>query len=107
MRGPVMMRRKSYDDLGGLDFHSFFLAYDEHDLFLRAHLHLGMSSAFHPIVFNSPLEWGTTRRPRSIETELLIVQHLLRIRRARSKSALSLVKFEQLEYPTPAIREIN
>lgn len=64
MRGPLALRRDVYDAVGGFDTTHFFLGDDDHDLVARVWEHEGMRVGFVPMSFSSPLDAGTTRRPR-------------------------------------------
>ena len=87
MRGPLLIDKTKYFELGGFDIHCFFLGYDEHDLFLRASFH-GYRCGYVPIDFRSPLESGTSRTPRSLKTEWELTKSVLRVRRHRKNCAI-------------------
>lgn len=88
MRGPLLIDKVKFLDLGGFDYKSFFLGYDEHDLFLRAYL-AGFSCGYVPVNFRSPLETGSSRAPRSWKTELSLTIKVIQIRLNRKKSAMN------------------
>lgn len=64
MRGPWCLRRRDLVDLGLLDEKNFFLSNDDHDLHARA-WDKGLRCGYAPMRFNSPLNAGSTRQPRS------------------------------------------
>jgi GT2 family glycosyltransferase len=77
-RGPLLLDRAKVAALGYLDEQNFVLDWSEHDLFVRAKLR-GWICGYVPIDFLSPLEDGSTRKPRNaLNTEYL------RLRQARS-----------------------
>jgi glycosyltransferase involved in cell wall biosynthesis len=88
MRGPLMFDREKYFNLGGLDKFRFFQGFDDHDFSARALLN-GLKVAYTPVSFESPLELGSTRRSRSLVTEILIAVYTLRIKKARLSTALN------------------
>jgi glycosyltransferase involved in cell wall biosynthesis len=87
MRGPLLIDKLKYSNLGGFNLKSFFLGYDEHDLFLRANI-AGLICGYVPINFRSPLETGSTRAPRSWNTEMLLTFKVIKIRLNRRTCAL-------------------
>lgn len=87
MRGPLLIDKNKYVELGGFDLYSYFLGYDEHDLFLRASLH-GYRCGYVPIDFRSPLESGTSRTPRSLKTEWELTKNVFRVSLRRKKCAI-------------------
>jgi glycosyltransferase involved in cell wall biosynthesis len=88
MRGPLFFEKARYESLGGFDSRSFFLGFDEHDLFLRARKEFGWKSAYVPIGFFSPLSNGSMRRKRSLKTKFNLWRNTKRVSRNRIKSAL-------------------
>jgi glycosyltransferase involved in cell wall biosynthesis len=85
MRGPLLIDRKKYLELGGLNTDQFFLGFDDHDFCRRTtdfHYRVGYS----PVNFSSPLHLGATRKHRTALSELLILVNILRIRKHRLKS---------------------
>lgn len=64
MRGPLALRRDVYDAVDGFDTTHFFLGDDDHDLIARVWEEEGMRVGFVPMSFSSPLDAGSTRRPR-------------------------------------------
>jgi hypothetical protein len=87
MRGPLLIDKFKYSDLGGFNLKSFFLGYDEHDLFLRANI-AGLFCGYVPINFRSPLEVGSSRALRSWKTEMLLTYRVILIRLNRRTCAL-------------------
>jgi GT2 family glycosyltransferase len=87
MRGPLLFNREKYLRVGGLDTARFFLGFDDHDLMCRA-LEQGLRGAYLPIIFSSPVIYGSTRTRRSWRTEISILKQLWRIRKTRKQSSL-------------------
>jgi hypothetical protein len=88
MRGPLLIDKKKYTNVGGLDSRRFFQGYDDHDLAIRGWELESYRCAFIPISFYSPLEAGTTRIARSIGQEIQIFKNLWRINSEWKSSAL-------------------
>jgi len=63
-RGPLALRRSMVEELDWLDEEHYVLGNDEHDLFARAWAQKNWRTAFFPVEFRAPLEWGSTRKPR-------------------------------------------
>jgi glycosyltransferase involved in cell wall biosynthesis len=63
-RGPLMLDAEKTRQLGFLDEDSFFLDNSDHDLFARAYFHYKWICGYVPIHFKSPLQDGSTRKPR-------------------------------------------
>ncbi len=83
-----MIDRERYRMVGGLDESRFFLGFDDHDLAYRAYRDHKLRCGFLPVKFDAPMSLGSTRRRRSMRTEVEIVHHLLRIRRERASSGI-------------------
>ena len=98
MRGPLAIHRLRYDEVGALDTTRFFQGFDDHDLALRGLLH-GYRVGFLPICFSSPLEWGTTRKRRTLTADLTIRKEVRRIRSLWKDSALA--NYDKLDVPRP------
>jgi glycosyltransferase involved in cell wall biosynthesis len=103
IRGPLAINKSRYLEVGGFDKKRFFLGYDDHDLALRGLLLGRYRVGFCPVVFVSPMEIGTTRKPRSLRTEILIRLNLWRIRSA-GESALDLYEKKSNSIPKVEIR---
>ena len=89
MRGPLLIDRQKFNKLGGFDTRRFFLGYDDHDLALRGFNEFGYRCGFVPVSFYSPLKAGTTRKPRSLRSELEILRKLMEIRPNWRSSSLA------------------
>ena len=63
-RGPLMLDRKKLVQLNYLDEKNFYLDDSDHDLFARAYFYKGWITGYTPINFLSPLQEGSTRKPR-------------------------------------------
>lgn len=94
MRGPLLVRRNLYQGLGGFDKNSYFQGFDEHDLCARAK-RKAYSVGYTPVDFESPPTLGTTRKRRSLKTEILIVANIIRI--SKSKRGSGLFKLQSLD----------
>lgn len=78
-RGPLLLDAHKVRSLGYLDEHNFYLDNSDHDLFARAFAKFGLICGYVPINFKSPLEDGSTRKPRDeLNTQFL------KLRKARS-----------------------
>jgi len=88
MRGPILFDREKYFKVGGLDSSRFFQGFDDHDFCARALL-LGYKVAYTAVLYDSPLEMGTTRRSRTLLSEFLIAFYTWRIRKLRYSSSLN------------------
>ena len=88
MRGPLLIRADMYFLIGGLDTDTFFLGYDDHDLFCRGIVEKNWRVGYSPVLFNSPIGMGTTRKSRSFRQQLLILREELRVHRNYKNSIL-------------------
>jgi hypothetical protein len=105
MRGPLIIDREKYFQVGGLETKSFFLGFDEHDLFLRAYIVAGYRVGFTPVIFDSPLDNGTTRRRRKLRQEIELIAMLRRVNVNRKSSYLySITEQQAAELPSPSFR---
>lgn len=105
MRGPLFLNRGLYLSLNGFDTRRFFLGFDDHDYCARV-LKAGFKAGYTPVSFDSPLSLGSTRKERSIKSEVLIFINLVRIRVHRRYSELFII-WEQRKNFTyqPEIRD--
>ncbi len=88
MRGPLMIDKKKYDEVGGFNTKSFFQGFDDHELFLKAYQLFGYRVGYVPIGVVSPINLGSSRRPRTIGNEILILANILLRRKEIKKSHL-------------------
>ena len=95
-RGPLAIRRTMIEELGWLDEEHYVLGDDEHDLFARAWAQKQWRTAFFPVEFRSPLEWGSTRKARPAH-----VQAYLDNRRQKEKDGFL---SRATSFPTPETR---
>lgn len=98
-RGPLALVKKKITELGYLDEFHYCLGEDDHDLFLRAWKEKKWRTAFIPVEFHSPLDRGSTRRPRSPEA-----QHSLQQRKKRQADGHFSVNQKSTTYPSSEIR---
>lgn len=96
MRGPLLIDRSKYFEVGGFDISSFFQGFDDHDFSIRSRA-LGFKVGYVPVRFFSPPEIGTTRKPRSFSSEISILKNVIRIRKKRTKTNLYLLQNEKLK----------
>jgi glycosyltransferase involved in cell wall biosynthesis len=88
MRGPLLIHRAKYEQLGGLNSAAFFLGYDDHDLAIRAWIERGWRVGFVPVDFESRLEFGATRQKASFKRNLELYRNLKSISRFRKRTGL-------------------
>lgn len=86
MRGPLLVDRSKYLTLGGFDTDKFFLGFDDHELALRGWVDHGMRVGYTQVDFVAPPGLGSTRMPKSFESEIRYLMHLFRIHWTRNKS---------------------
>lgn len=86
MRGPIIIDKLKYIEVGGFNTKIFFQGFDDHELFLRANLEFGYRVGFVPIGVVSPINLGSSRRPRTLFNELLILVNIF-MRRKRIKES--------------------
>jgi glycosyltransferase involved in cell wall biosynthesis len=85
MRGPLLIDRDKYSEIGGFNSDLFFLGFDDHDFCFRANS-LKFRVGYSPVHFYSPLRLGANRKHRTALSELLIFLNILRIRKLRLRS---------------------
>jgi glycosyltransferase involved in cell wall biosynthesis len=68
-RGPLLLHNSKLKELGYLDEVNYFLDNSDHDLFARAYFLKNWICGYVPIEFSSPLENGSTRKPRDHTNE--------------------------------------
>jgi len=108
LRGPFFLDRDKYLQVGGFDTDSFFLGFDEDDLALRAYLAYGYRVGFVPIEYQSKLEWGSARKPRSLKQTMLVIANTQRIARSNKSSTLYMLSLEEISsLPLPEIRRFQ
>jgi glycosyltransferase involved in cell wall biosynthesis len=85
MRGPLLIDKDKYSEIGGFNTDLFFLGFDDHDFCYRANS-LNFRVGYSPVHFLSPLRLGANRKHRTVLSELLIFLNILRIRKLRLRS---------------------
>jgi glycosyltransferase involved in cell wall biosynthesis len=85
MRGPLLVDRDKYLQLGGFDTRAFFLGFDESDLYIRGAKE-GYKVGFFPLYYSSPEELGSTRKKRRF-TSLVGIRFNRFIRRNNFKKS--------------------
>lgn len=106
MRGPIALDRSKYLEAGGFDLGSCFLGFDDHEIALRVFQKFNYRVGFLPIGYQSSLEWGNTRRPRSLKQSRIAIHNCLRISNNRRLTSLYKIGFENTSpLPIPEIRE--
>ena len=88
MRGPILYDREKYFLIGGLDVKRFFQGFDEHDFCARAILN-NYLVGYTPIGFSSPPNIGSSRKRRTLLTEIIILSKILKRISRRKSSALA------------------
>jgi glycosyltransferase involved in cell wall biosynthesis len=68
-RGPLLLNNSKLKELSYLDEVNYFLDDSDHDLFARAYFFKNWICGYVPIDFISPLENGSTRKPRDSKNE--------------------------------------
>lgn len=89
MRGPLAVDLAKLEVLGSWPEDFFFQGFDEHFICLLAHTVKSWRVAYHPVIFESPLEFGSTRKKRNIVNEIRIL--IFAIKFSKVKKVLSLV----------------
>ena len=108
MRGPLCIDRSKLIECGGLNTESYFLAFDEHDLSLRAYLKYKYRVGYVPIGYRSNPNWGTTRKKRSFRQIQLALYESFRILNYQKATDLySLSDSSSLILPAPQIRNFD
>ena len=103
MRGPMLINRKIYLQLGGFDTSQYFLGFDDHDFCFRA-ARKEFRVAYTPVHFSSPMELGSTRKKRSLLSEILIIANLVRISTKIKKKGLGGIEATNFDcFDPPAI----
>lgn len=88
MRGPLLIDKLKYTEVGGFNTKIFFQGFDDHEMFLKANLEFGYRVGYVPIGFISPISSGSSRRPRTLLNELLFLFHILKRRKRIKRSYL-------------------
>ena len=106
MRGPVALDRSKYLNVGGFDLESCFLGFDDHEITLRAYQKFQFRVGFLPIGYQSSMEWGATRRKRSLKQSRIAILNCLRIANKRKLTNLYTISDKNvIPLPMPEIRE--
>jgi len=63
-RGPLLLNKLKLKEIGYLDEVNYFQENSDHDLFARAYFLKNWICGYVPIEFSSPLEHGSSRKPR-------------------------------------------
>ena len=106
MRGPIAIDRSKYLEIGGFDLGSCFLGFDDHEIALRAYLGSNYRVGFMPVGYRSSLEWGVTRRPRSVKQSRIAIRNCLRISKQRKFTPLFNLEQKSISLPDPEIRQL-
>lgn len=65
IRGPLIIRKSLYSQLGGFNTSAYFLGNDDHDLCLRGG-NFGFKVGFLPVHFVAPLKFGSERSRKTL-----------------------------------------
>jgi glycosyltransferase involved in cell wall biosynthesis len=101
-RGPIVFRASMLKELNYLDEAHYVLGDDDHDFSARAWVLKQWRSGFVPVEVYSPLEWGSTRKPRSPEA-----QAYLDMRSQNKKDGFLNQHQMRIVYPGPEEREFR
>jgi glycosyltransferase involved in cell wall biosynthesis len=82
-RGPILLNGEKVKALGYLDEVNYFLDNSDHDLFARAYLQKGWICGYVPLDVVSPLEDGSTRKPRDALNAAAYKERLISTRRGK------------------------
>lgn len=108
MRGPLCIDRNKFVECGGLNTKSYFLAFDDHDLSLRAFLAHRYRVAYVPIGYRSNPNWGTIRKKRSFRQIQLALYESLRVLNYQKTTNLYLLSDSPSSIlPAPQIRNFD
>lgn len=88
MRGPLAFRKIAFNEVGGLDYLSFYQGFDDCDLSLRLHRNGKWTIGYLPIVFSAPISRGSMRKKKTRMDLLFATCHLCRIQLFRRTSVL-------------------
>ncbi len=69
MRGPIILRKTAYLEVGGFNVNAFYQGLDDHDLVIRLR-DLSYEVGFSPIYFSAPTSLGTARNNRRMLSNL-------------------------------------
>ena len=106
MRGPLLISRAKYQELGGLDGRGFFLGNDDHDLAYRAWKDMNWRTGFVPVSFESPSKDGSSRKEKKLSTMVRFL--LLRYLTSKQRKKTGLYDFSRkidIIFPEPQIRK--
>lgn len=105
MRGPVIIDQEKYLEVGGFDTTNFFLGFDDHDFAIRSWQLKKYRVGFTPLLLKSDLEWGTTRKNRSLRQFSLILKLCAVVYDSRTSTAL--FNYESHDLPQMEVRLIG
>jgi len=104
MRGPLMLNKQMLEELGFLDEKNFYLDYSDHDLFARAYYEKQWICGYLPIDFLSPLEDGSTRKPRDSKNTFWLEK---RIQDSKDGNEGFLSKFLAMFYKPRSVKALK
>lgn len=108
MRGPLCIDRNKFIECGGLNSESYFLAFDDHDLSLRAYLKYNYRVGYVPIGYRSEFNWGTTRKKRSFRQIQIALYETFRTSNYRKTTNLYTLSNSTIKLlPAPQIRNFK
>lgn len=108
MRGPMIIDRSKYFEIGGFNTKVFFLGHDDHDLARRGWVTQGYRVGFHPVKFTSPLEHGSTRKQKSAAKKYVLAKKRAKMaRRSRKSFLVSHADTFRFTVPKSEIRSIE
>ena len=108
MRGPLMIDRRKFIEIGGFNSDIFFLGHDDHDMARRAWITRGYRVGFHPVNFTSPLNHGSTRKHKSFAKKFVLSKKRARMARKSNESYLiSHMDIERYQLPKSEVRALD
>ncbi|MEY4560664.1 MAG: hypothetical protein RL460_642 [Actinomycetota bacterium] len=106
MRGPLMVSKNALGTLGSLDSRSFYLGFDDAEWCLLARRH-ELTVAFHPVLFDSELNNGATRKRRSLRQFFAILRNERRSRKPSRDTLLWEFKPGKEEVPVFSAKKLS
>ena len=107
MRGPLMLNKRMLVDLGYLDERNFYLDNSDHDLFARAYYEKQWICGYLPIDFLSPLEDGSTRKPRDSKNTCWLEKRRQESKESKEGNEGFLSKFLAMFYKPRSVKALK
>lgn len=107
MRGPLMISKDLYLELGGFDTSRFFLGNDDHDLAIRGWREHRYTCGYTPVGVRSDLAQGTSRSPTNLLNRVAGLLYLLQSCYSPKLSGLEIAVIEGVREPPRALRRFK